>query len=210
MWYFLMSFHAIQSSLQCWTHSYSWLTRVYVSVNAFRALFPVNVTERLCLTTVSSPFIDRGMSTISEMCFAKQLSDSLYRPSWILLCMGSANLLLVCGHYQKQSISRLRRISMVPNRVQLLLVYSHSVRSIYRTCVLFLHVISWYSHVCVSILIVWCCSSFGRTPRYESVYSSFQLGRGVFMENWVFCRSESVVHVHWFYLLKMKDFTVVS
>lgn len=92
MWYFLMSFHAIQSSLQCWTHSYSWLTRVYVSVNAFRALFPVNVTERLCLTTVSSPFIDRGMSTISEMCFAKQLSDSLYRPSWILFYAWAAQI----------------------------------------------------------------------------------------------------------------------
>lgn len=71
---------------------YSWLTRVYVSVNAFRSLFPVNVTERICLTTVSSPLVDRTLATVSEMCFAKQLSDSLYRPTWILFYAWAAQL----------------------------------------------------------------------------------------------------------------------
>ena len=92
MWYFCMTFHAIQSSLQCWINQYSWLTRVYVSVNAFRSIFPVNVTERLCLTTISSPLVDRTLATVSEMCFAKQLSDSLYRPTWILFYAWAAQL----------------------------------------------------------------------------------------------------------------------
>jgi len=87
-----MFFHSIQSSIQCWIHSYSWATRVYVSVNAFRAMFPVNVTERLCLTSVSSPLIDRSMATVSELCFAQQLAKSLRQPTWILFYAWTAQL----------------------------------------------------------------------------------------------------------------------
>lgn len=92
MWYFCMTFHAIQSTIHCILQEQSWLTRVYVMVNAFRSIFPVKVTERQCFTLVSSPLIDRTLSTISELCFAKQLSDSLYTPTWILLYAWSAEL----------------------------------------------------------------------------------------------------------------------
>jgi len=72
-----MSVHAIQSTLQVWYYSYSSLTKIYVSVNAFRSLFPVKVLESECLTLVSSPFIDRSLATVAELCFAKQLSTHL-------------------------------------------------------------------------------------------------------------------------------------
>jgi len=92
MWYFCMCFHAIQFTIHCFFRDHSWLSRVYVGVNAFRSLFPVKTTERQCLTIISSPLIDRTLSTVSELCFAKQLSDSLYRPNWILFYAWSAEL----------------------------------------------------------------------------------------------------------------------
>jgi hypothetical protein len=36
--------------------------------------------------------IDRTLSTVSELCFAKQLSDSLYCPTWILLYAWAAEI----------------------------------------------------------------------------------------------------------------------
>ena len=74
MWYYFMSVHAIQSIVQCWFYPYSMLSRIYVTVNAFRSLFPVKIVERECLTAVSSPLIDRSLATLSELCFAKQLA----------------------------------------------------------------------------------------------------------------------------------------
>jgi hypothetical protein len=73
-WYWAMSVHAIQSYFQCWYYDYSLLSRIYVSINAFRSLFPVKIVERECYTDFSTPFIDRSLATISEICFAKQLS----------------------------------------------------------------------------------------------------------------------------------------
>ncbi len=92
MWYFFMACHAFQSVITCWFTNPSWLAKVYVSVNAFRSLFPVKVLERQCLTNVSSAFIDRSLSTVSELCFAKQLSDSLYCPTWIMFYAISAEI----------------------------------------------------------------------------------------------------------------------
>jgi hypothetical protein len=92
MWYFFMACHAFQSVITCWFTNPSWLAKVYVSVNAFRSLFPVKVLERQCLTNVSSPVIDRYLSTVSELCFAKQLSDSLYCPTWIMFYAISAEI----------------------------------------------------------------------------------------------------------------------
>lgn len=92
MWHLFMSINAVQSTVHCWLKDYSWLSRVYVTVNAFRSLFPVKVLERECLTSVSSPLIDRTIATVAEMCFAKQLSDSLPRPTWILFYAWAAQL----------------------------------------------------------------------------------------------------------------------
>jgi hypothetical protein len=92
MWYFLMIFHAVQSTVHCFMYEYSWLTRAYVVGNAFRATFPVKVLERECLTLVSSPLIDRTVATVGEMCFAKQLADSLYTPTWIVFYAWAAQL----------------------------------------------------------------------------------------------------------------------
>jgi len=77
MWYAFMSLHAIQSAIQVCVYPYSLCTKIYVSVNAFRSLFPVKVLESQCLTPYSSPFIDRSLATIAELCFAKQLSTHL-------------------------------------------------------------------------------------------------------------------------------------
>jgi len=77
MWYELMTAHAMQSLLQCWMYDYSWLSKVYVSVNAFRSVFPVKVVERECFTTMSSPFMDLSLATVAELCFAKQLANHL-------------------------------------------------------------------------------------------------------------------------------------
>lgn len=68
-----MCMHAIQSNLQCWRNSYSWNTRVYVAINAFRAMFPVKPLERQCLTPFSSPVMDRSVATVGELLFAIQL-----------------------------------------------------------------------------------------------------------------------------------------
>ena len=84
--------HAVQSTIHCLLYEYSWLARVYVMGNAFRAIFQVKVLERECMTLVSSPFVDRTVATVGEMCFAKQLSDSLYTPTWILLYAWAAQL----------------------------------------------------------------------------------------------------------------------
>jgi hypothetical protein len=84
MWHTFMSVHAIQSTLQVWYYDYSLLTKIYVSVNAFRSLFPVKVLESECLTLVSSPFIDRSLATIAELCFAQQLSTSLQDRNYIV------------------------------------------------------------------------------------------------------------------------------
>lgn len=92
MWYTFMMINAIQSTIHCFVTDHSWLTRIYVTVNGFRSLFPVKVTERQCLIAFSSPLIDRTISTVSEICFAKQLSDSLYRPTWILLYAWAAEI----------------------------------------------------------------------------------------------------------------------
>jgi hypothetical protein len=92
MWYFLMIFHAVQSTVHCLLHEHDWLARVYVVGNAFRATFPVKVLERECLTLVSSPLIDRTVATVGEMCFAKQLADSLYTPTWIVFYAWAAQL----------------------------------------------------------------------------------------------------------------------
>lgn len=92
MWFLFMSCNAIQSAIMCWFFNPSWLAKIYVSVNAFRSLSPVKVLERQCLNHVSSPFIDRALSTVSELCFAKQLSDSLYYPTWILFYAVSAEI----------------------------------------------------------------------------------------------------------------------
>jgi len=79
-----MSIHAIQSTLQVWYYEYSLLTKIYVSVNAFRSLFPVKVLESECLTLVSSPFVDRSLATIAELCFAQQLSTNLKHTNFIV------------------------------------------------------------------------------------------------------------------------------
>jgi hypothetical protein len=92
MWYFLMTFHAVQSTVHCFLYEYSWLTRTYVSANAFRAMFPVKVLERECMTLVSSPLIDRTVATVGEICFAKQLADSLSTPTWIVFYAWAAQL----------------------------------------------------------------------------------------------------------------------
>ena len=92
MWYFFMSFNAVYSTWYCWTHDYSWLSTAYVSGNAFRSLFPVKVLERECMTLVSSPLIDRTVATVAEICFAKQLSDSLHTPTWIVFYAWAAQL----------------------------------------------------------------------------------------------------------------------
>lgn len=78
MWYALMSLHAIQSVVQCWAYDYSMLSRIYVSVNAFRSLFPVRIVERECFTSISSPFMDRSLATVAELCFAKQLATHFH------------------------------------------------------------------------------------------------------------------------------------
>jgi len=92
MWYFLMLAHAVQSTVHCLLHEYSWLSRVYVMGNAFRAIFPVKVLERECMTFMSSPAVDRTVATVGEICFAKQLSDSLYTPTWIVFYAWAAQL----------------------------------------------------------------------------------------------------------------------
>lgn len=87
-----MSFNAVHTAWRSWTRDYSWLTTTYVSANAFRAMFPVKVLERECMTLVSSPLIDRTVATVGEICFAKQLSDSLSTPSWIVFYAWAAQL----------------------------------------------------------------------------------------------------------------------
>ncbi len=87
-----MVFHALQTTAHCLLHEHCWLTRVYVAGNAFRAIFPVKVIERECMTLISSPVIDRTVATVGEICFAKQLSDSLYTPNWIVFYAWAAQL----------------------------------------------------------------------------------------------------------------------
>ena len=77
MWYFGMLAHSVHSVIQTWIYPYSWQTRIYVGVNAFRAIFPVKVVERECLTAFSSPLIDRTLATFGELAFAEHLSASL-------------------------------------------------------------------------------------------------------------------------------------
>lgn len=92
MWYLCMIFHAVQTTVHCWLYDYSWLSRVYVTGNAIRAMFPVKVLERECMTLVSSPLTDRTVATVGEICFAKQLSDSLPTPTWIVFYAWAAQL----------------------------------------------------------------------------------------------------------------------
>lgn len=81
MWHTILSLFAIQSTIRVWMHtSYNELTRVYVTVNAYRALFPVKIIERTCLTSISNPFLDRTLATIGEVSFAHQLSTSFKQP----------------------------------------------------------------------------------------------------------------------------------
>ncbi len=84
MWYFGMLVHSVHSVIQTWMYDHTWRTRLYVGVNAFRAIFPVKVVERECLTTFSSPLIDRTLATFAELAFAEHLAASLGRPSPIM------------------------------------------------------------------------------------------------------------------------------
>jgi len=84
MWYFGMLVHSVHSVIQTWIYDHTWRTRLYVGVNAFRAIFPVKVVERECLTMFSSPLIDRTLATIAELAFAEHLAASLGRPSPIM------------------------------------------------------------------------------------------------------------------------------
>lgn len=90
-----MTFNAVQAVVHAFLNS-SWLSTVYVSVNAYRSLFPVKLIERECLTAMSNPLMDRSLATVGEMCFAKQLSDSLYAPSWVVFYAWAAQL---CAWY---------------------------------------------------------------------------------------------------------------
>ena len=84
MWYFFMVANAIQMVCQTWMYDHTWRTRIYVGVNAFRAMFPVKIVERECLTAMSSPIIDRTLATIAEIAFAENLSSSLGKPNPII------------------------------------------------------------------------------------------------------------------------------
>ena len=74
MWYFVMLAHSVHSVIQTWMQDHTWRTRIYVGVNAFRAIFPVKVVERECLTMVSSPLIDRTLATENE-----ELNNKLWK-----------------------------------------------------------------------------------------------------------------------------------
>ena len=92
MWYLCMVLNAAFTTFLCWTQDTTVLARVYVTVNAYRSVCPVKVIERECLAHCSCPFTDRAAATIAELCFAKQLSDSLPQPTWILLYVWAAQL----------------------------------------------------------------------------------------------------------------------
>jgi hypothetical protein len=104
MWYFGMVAHSVHSVIQSCLYDHTWRTRIYVGVNAFRAIFPVNVMERECLTMVSSPLIDRTLATIGEVAFAEHLAASLGRPSPIMFYCALAQVYCWLGTLTKNNM----------------------------------------------------------------------------------------------------------
>ena len=60
-------------NISLWNKTRNKLAFFYVFVNAYRSTFPVIHTTNTCLFSISSPFIERSLSTIAEIAFAHQI-----------------------------------------------------------------------------------------------------------------------------------------
>lgn len=80
-WYIMLGNSVFNTCIWCYIQNK--LAFLYVFTNIYRSTFPVMHFTNTCMFPICSPFIDRSLSTVSELAFAIQLinwfDNGMYR-----------------------------------------------------------------------------------------------------------------------------------